>query len=203
MTTVTELEARPLGLVWLSCSNLMTAFGLQKALEPYAYVFCDREPPTGRSPSLVLCDPDEGEVASVVERLRGLAPGAPVLVFAPFAALTVARASLRAGAKGIVHGQLTPEQVVRAVSVAAKGEVVLPRSLLKSLLEEEAPADLSGLSVRQQEILELVSEGLSNRQIAERLFLSESTIKQHLRRAFKSLGVRNRTEAARLLRDHT
>ena len=203
MTAVSELECKPLGLVWLSCSNLMTAFGLQKALEPCAYVHCNYDPPQGRSPSLVVFESNEEDVASEVQRLRGFAPNAPVLIFAPSLSLALARAALRAGAKGIVHGQLTPEQVVRAVSVAAKGEVVLPRSLLKNLLEEEAPADLSGLSVRQQEILELVSEGLSNRQIAERLFLSESTIKQHLRRAFKSLGVRNRTEAARLLRDHT
>jgi DNA-binding NarL/FixJ family response regulator len=203
MTAGSELVRKPLGLVWLSCSNLMTAFGLQKALEPYAYVHCSYDPPQGKSPSLVLCDPGEGEIASEIERLQGLAPGAPVLVFAPSSSLPVARASLRAGAMGIVHGQLTPEQVVRAVSVAAKGEVVLPRDLLKSILEEETPADLSSLSLRQQEILELVSEGLSNHQIAGRLFLSESTIKQHLRHAYKALGARNRTEAARLLRDHS
>jgi DNA-binding NarL/FixJ family response regulator len=56
------------------------------------------------------------------------------------------------------------------------------------------------LSSRQKELLGLIGEGLSNAQITERLFLSESTIKQHLRAAYKVLGVNNRTEAVRLIR---
>jgi DNA-binding NarL/FixJ family response regulator len=58
------------------------------------------------------------------------------------------------------------------------------------------------LSARQREILELVVEGLSNAEIAGRLYLSESTIKQHLRAAYKVLGVHNRTEAAKTMREH-
>ena len=58
----------------------------------------------------------------------------------------------------------------------------------------------ASLGTRQKEILGLVGEGLSNAQIAERLFLSESTIRQHLRAAYKVLGVNNRTEAVRLIR---
>jgi DNA-binding NarL/FixJ family response regulator len=54
---------------------------------------------------------------------------------------------------------------------------------------------------RQREILEHLSEGLTNAQIAKRLFLTESTVKQHLRQAYKALGVSNRTEAARLIRN--
>ena len=119
--------------------------------------------------------------------------------------MPLARAALRAGATDVLQGQLTPAQVVRAVSVAAKGEVVVPPELLTSFLEEETPASahLAELSLRQLEVLELVSEELSNHEIAQRLFLAESTIKQHLRRAYKALGVRSRTEATRLLRDHS
>jgi DNA-binding NarL/FixJ family response regulator len=54
---------------------------------------------------------------------------------------------------------------------------------------------------RQREILEHLSEGLTNAQIAKRLFLTESTVKQYLRQAYKALGVSNRTEAARLIRN--
>lgn len=56
------------------------------------------------------------------------------------------------------------------------------------------------ISARQREILDFVVEGLTNSQIAKRLFLSESTIKQHLRAAYKLLGVKNYTEAAKLMR---
>jgi DNA-binding NarL/FixJ family response regulator len=84
--------------------------------------------------------------------------------------------------------------------VVIRGEVVLPRELLRHWLDEQRPPELSTLSARQREILESVTEGLSNAEIAKRLFLSESTVKQHLRGAYKALGVRNRIEAASLLR---
>ncbi|MCA1702019.1 MAG: helix-turn-helix transcriptional regulator [Actinobacteria bacterium] len=68
------------------------------------------------------------------------------------------------------------------------------------IAREDGSGNLGDLSTRQREILELVAEGLSNGQIAKRLFLTESTIKQHLRGAYKILGVRNRAQAVRLVR---
>jgi DNA-binding NarL/FixJ family response regulator len=68
---------------------------------------------------------------------------------------------------------------------------VLPRELLKQLVAEmvaeERPPDLSGLGSRKREDLELVAKRLSNAQIAKRLYLSESTVKQHLRIAYRAL----------------
>jgi DNA-binding NarL/FixJ family response regulator len=60
---------------------------------------------------------------------------------------------------------------------------------------------LAALTPRQREILELVVEGLSNVEIGKRLFLTESTVKQHLRAAYKLLNVQNRTQAAKLFRE--
>ncbi|MCA3749386.1 MAG: response regulator transcription factor, partial [Rubrobacter sp.] len=87
------------------------------------------------------------------------------------------------------------------LTVAASGEVAVPRDLLRDLVAGREPVDLSGLTHRQQEILKLVAEGQTNAQIGRRLFLSESTVKQHLRAAYKVLKVRNRTEAAKLIRE--
>jgi DNA-binding NarL/FixJ family response regulator len=95
-----------------------------------------------------------------------------------------------------------PAQVLRAVEVVQKGELAAPRQLLRYYLNQNKNPKIGFLSVRKQEILELVVEGLSNAQIAERLYLSESTIKQHLRVVYKALGVHNRTEAARTMRNH-
>jgi DNA-binding NarL/FixJ family response regulator len=83
--------------------------------------------------------------------------------------------------------------------VAAEGKLVVPRELLDDLLTGEPTIDLALLTHRQQEVLRLVGEGLSNAYIAKRLFLSESTVKQHLRKTYRVLGVRNRNEAARAL----
>jgi DNA-binding NarL/FixJ family response regulator len=123
------------------------------------------------------------------------------VVFSPQLDLPLARDALQAGASGFVHAEMIPDQLVRALAVAAKGELVAPRELLRYVLtNDQSAGDLAALSVRQREILGYVVEGLSNAEIGKRLYLSESTIKQHLRAAYKLLGVSNRTEAANLFR---
>ena len=77
------------------------------------------------------------------------------------------------------------------------------RDLVPNLIQEEdTHPELLALTARQREILELVGEGLTNAQIARRLFLSEGTVKQHLRAAYKLLNVRSRVQAIKLLRTH-
>ena len=71
------------------------------------------------------------------------------------------------------------------------------------MLTNDQSGDLAALSVRQREILGYVVKGLSNAEIGRRLYLSESTIKQHLRAAYKVLGVSNRTEAAKTMQPHS
>ncbi len=123
------------------------------------------------------------------------------MVFGLYLDLALARGALRNGARGFIHAGMAPAQILRALEVASEGEIVAPRQLLEYLIATEEFADLDILSARQREILELVSEGLTNAQIAKRLFLTESTVKQHLRSAYKVLGVSNRTEAVRLIRN--
>jgi two-component system nitrate/nitrite response regulator NarL len=134
-----------------------------------------------------------------IKRFQEVNPDISILVFSLHVNLPLARAALRLGARGFVHAGMEPEQIARAVEVAASGEVVAPRKLLEFLIANEDLADLDALTPRQREILKLVAEGLSNAQIAKRLFLSESTVKQHLRAAYKVLGVKDRKEAARLI----
>ncbi len=189
------------GVVAIDCPSLLVADGLARALEN-AHVRYRQGPPEAGVPcTVVLWAEDAKSVLSKVERTREVSPDASILVLGPSADLPLARAAFRVGARGFVHAGMRPEQVARAIEVAARGEIVAPRELLEHLLADEEPADLGVLSSRQQEVLGLVAEGMSNAQIAKRLFLSESTVKQHLRSAYKLLGVTNRTEAARLLRN--
>ena len=117
--------------------------------------------------------------------------------------LALAWSALKQGADGFVHAQMDPAQVLGAVEVVQKGELAAPRQLLRwYFLNQNENPKIGELSARQREILEMVVEGLSNAEIAARLYLSESTIKQHLRAAYKALGVRNRTEAAKTMREH-
>ena len=97
---------------------------------------------------------------------------------------------------------MQPAQIVNAISLASSGEVVIPKELLRGLVvDEETPTGAAALTSRQREILSLVTKGLTNAQIAQQLYLSEFTIKQHLRHAYKLLKVKNRTQAAELLRN--
>ena len=194
----------PLGLVWINCPYPVVAMGLKEALGTQAQVHLGREAPQEEEapPSCaIVCTGDVEGLSESVKRVHRLNPQAPVLVFGLHIDLPLARAALRVGARGFIHAGMKPEQIVRAVKVATKGELVAPRELLQLLLAYEDEVDLAVLTARQQEILELVVEGMSNAEIARRLFLSESTVKQHLRAAYKLLGVSNRTEAARLVRN--
>jgi DNA-binding NarL/FixJ family response regulator len=193
--------AKPLGLVWVVTSYPFVAAGLEKALEDKADVRIGANSFAGSPSCVVLCaDGTEGGLVDDMGRVRGFYPDVPLLVFGPRLDLVLAEAALKNGADGFVHAAMDREQVVKAVEVVQKGELAAPRQLLRYLLSQDKTPDAVALSTRQREVLELVVEGLSNAEIAGRLYLSESTIKQHLRTAYKVLGVRNRTEAARAMK---
>jgi DNA-binding NarL/FixJ family response regulator len=195
---------KPLGLVWVYCSSPVLALGLERALRTNAHVHRSQKAPASASPSLVvMCPSSEEGLAAGVRRIRELVPSAPIVVLGMRAELSLARAALRAKTRGFVHAGMHPEQLVRALWVAKRGEVVIPRELLVGLVVgEDRHEELTELTPRQEEILELVDEGLSNAEIARRLYLSESTIKQHLRKVYQTLGVKNRNQAAKLFQ-HT
>lgn len=208
-----ELPARTngaLGTVWIkSSASSLLSVGLENALKKGGTtVHRGPQPPTqggAGSPSVVVYTPkDEEELVSDVQELKESNPRAAVVVFGASADLSLARAAIQAEADGFLHAGMPPEQIARALHKAQSGHEVLPRELLRELVAEmvakDRGPDLSGLGERKVEILEMVSEGLSNAQIAKKLYLSESTIKQHLRTAYKVLGVKNRNQAARLLR---
>jgi DNA-binding NarL/FixJ family response regulator len=202
----TSEAKKPLGLVWvLTSSYSITTEGLKQVLEDKADVKIGRESPAS-SPSCVVLYAGGGIEDGCLEglrRIRELYPSVPLLVFGSQLDLALAWSALKGGADGFVHAQMHPSQVLGAVEVVQKGELAAPRQLLRwYFLNQNENPKIGGLSARQREILELVVEGLSNAEIARRLYLCESTIKQHLRAVYKVLGVRNRTEAAKTMRHH-
>jgi DNA-binding NarL/FixJ family response regulator len=205
---ITEMPTRngALGVVWIKSNASLLSVGLEDILKKRR-ILVHRGPqvPHAAAPSVVVYSPlaGENELASEVRKLKELAPEAAIVVFGASAEVSLARAALKAGANGLLHAGMPPERIVRALEKAHEGEEVLPRELLRGLVSEmvakERGPDLSRLSARKMEILEMVVEGLSNAQIAKRLYLSESTIKQHLRSAYKILGVKNRNQAAHVV----
>jgi len=109
--------------------------------------------------------------------------------------------AIKAGARGYLLKNVHEEELLEAIRQVHRGEAVLSPSLATRLLQEmvradTAPQEPSALTEREIEVLRLASEGLTNREIAERLHLSVHTVKTHLRHALDKLQARNRAEAA-------
>ncbi len=113
------------------------------------------------------------------------------------------------GVSAFVDEHATNEQFLAAVLAAARNDLYISSRLARKLPSHTAPlidelfeksevtvCDIGKLSEREMEILKLVARGMSNRSIAEELFISEKTVKNHLYSAYKKLGVRDRTQAA-------
>jgi DNA-binding NarL/FixJ family response regulator len=112
-------------------------------------------------------------------------------------------ASLRVGAAGYLLKDIAPTELIEAVLAAGRGEPRIPASMAGRMLQElagAAPQPSAGpfgnLSEREREVLALVAEGLRNREIADRLVISEATVKTHVRHVLEKLHFRNRAEAA-------
>jgi DNA-binding NarL/FixJ family response regulator len=111
--------------------------------------------------------------------------------------------ALRAGASGFLLKDRPPEELVAAVRVVASGEALLAPSVTRRLIEEfarrpEAPApprELEELTDREREVLALMGRGLSNAEIASRLFVAETTVKTHVGRVLQKLHLRDRAQA--------
>src|SRR4051794_9405721 len=122
-------------------------------------------------------------------------PRAPIVVAMPSdAGAADLRRALRAGADGIVLDGELMHTLVPTIQAVAVGQLVMPRSLRRHV----APP---ALSHREKEILGLVVRGYTNRQIADALYVAESTVKTHLSSAFGKLDTRSRSEAAALILD--
>jgi DNA-binding NarL/FixJ family response regulator len=113
--------------------------------------------------------------------------------------------ALADGAAGYLLKDATPEDLSQAINVAmsGSGNVLSPR-VIQNLFEDQEASNASSngrrseysLTQREHDILALLAEGRSNREIAGRLYLSEKTVKAHLAAIFRKLGVTNRTQAA-------
>jgi DNA-binding NarL/FixJ family response regulator len=128
--------------------------------------------------------------------------GCSVLVLLERDDLEAIRRALEYGADGCAVASEPAAQLIAAIQQVHRGQIVLPLSARRLLVGEAEAPDADRLTERELGVLELVAEGATNPQIAQRLGLSANTVKFHLRHLFLKLGVGNRTEAAaRYLRE--
>jgi len=146
----------------------------------------------------------DGDGVTVCRELRSSMPDLACLMLTSFDDEEALLDSIMAGASGYVLKQIRGSDLVSAVRTVARGQSLLDPSATTRLMarlrggqqQEEAPGALPGLTDREREILALIGEGLTNRQIGQRLYLAEKTVKNHISRLLAKLGVERRVQAA-------
>ncbi|HYN68532.1 MAG TPA: response regulator transcription factor, partial [Ornithinibacter sp.] len=165
----------------------------------------------GTTPDVVLMDLSMPEMDGV-EATRGVLatqPDTKVLVLTSFSDRQRVKDVLAAGAIGYVLKDSEPADLLAAVHAAARGHVPIDPRVAAALLPSAGgpfgsggSGAAGGLSPRETEVLRLVAQGLANKQIARALGITERTVKAHLGRVFREIGVLDRTSAALWARDN-
>ena len=148
----TEPDPEASGLVWVKGSDPAVAPGLEAALKAAGYeVYCGQEAPGKDVRSSIICWPNrEEDVGSEVRRLRVLSQDAPILALHVCVDPQLVLTALRAGARRFVG--MRPSRIIRALSTASRGGIVVARELLEAFLVERASRE-DRLAPRQREIL--------------------------------------------------
>ncbi|MDY7105975.1 MAG: response regulator transcription factor [Actinomycetota bacterium] len=164
---------------------------------------------TEHDPDVVLMDVRMPRMDGIeaTRRLSAGDPGRPrVLILTTFDLDEYVYDALRAGASGFLLKDVTAERLFDAVRVVAAGDALLAPAVTRRLISEFAsmrpgapqeppPAALGALTTRETHVLRLLADGLSNREIASDLVVTEETVKTHVSRILNKLGLRDRTQA--------
>ena len=201
--------------VLLADDQALVRSGFQMILSAHPEIEVVGEAETGRqaidlanrlSPDVILMDIRMPNLDGI-EATRGLVEfgtTARIVILTTFDLDEYVYAAIRAGASGFLLKDVRPQQLVEAIEVVAVGDALLAPSVTRRLLArfaealtlpEERASELSSLTDRELEVLKLVAAGLSNAELAERLFLSETTVKTHVSSMLRKLSLRDRVQA--------
>lgn len=146
----------------------------------------------------------DGSGIDLIRRLREQTPDLSCLVLTSYSDDEALLDAISAGAQGYVLKQIRGTELISAIGTVAAGGSLLDSAstarVLRRLREGDAPAPglPTGLTAQEEAVLELLADGLTNRQIAERMFLAEKTVRNHVTGILAKLGVGNRVQAALL-----
>ena len=160
-----------------------------------------RIPPTRPDVALLDVRLPDGDGVEVCREVRSRHPEISCLMLTSFADDEALFDAIMAGASGYILKQIKSDDIVEAVRLVAKGQSLLDPSVTATVLERlrkgpEEDERLARLTTQERNILDLVAEGLTNRQIAEQVHLAEKTVKNYVSNLLSKLGMERRTQAA-------
>jgi DNA-binding NarL/FixJ family response regulator len=154
-------------------------------------------------PEIVLMDVQLPNMSGIecTAQLKQLMPGLHIIMVTVYEDTERIFKALRAGACGYLLKRCTPEELIAAVREVRQGGAPMSREIARKVISSfqeplTVAAEVEELSPREREILELLAAGFPNKQIADRLGLTDGTVRWHLRHVYHKLHVRSRTEAA-------
>jgi DNA-binding NarL/FixJ family response regulator len=153
------------------------------------------------NPDIILMDWEVPEVApETIHVLTEKFPRMAVVILTQPQSTEAFLPLLQAGARGYLSVNLSSQEFVQALRMLAKGDIVVSQEMANEvkveLAADQALKSKDDISGREREVLQLVCEGATNREIAERLIVSEHTVKVHLRNILNKLNLRNRQQVA-------
>jgi DNA-binding NarL/FixJ family response regulator len=156
------------------------------------------------APEVILMDINLPEMSGIecTSRMKELLPAVQVVMITVYDDADRVFNALRAGASGYILKRAAPEKILQAIREVHTGGVPMSSEIARKVLgafREPAPAPVAAednLSRREQEVLELLSQGCANKEIADKLSISIETVTWHLRHIYTKLHVRSRTQAA-------
>jgi len=159
------------------------------------------------TPDIILLDLDLGDEngLDLLPELLAAVPDARIILLTGLRDPEVQRRAILLGAMGLVSKQKAADTVIRAIEKVYAGEVWLDRAMIASILNDRVNTSgatdqsveaqrIAKLTEREREVIQLIGEGIKNRQIAARLYISEATVRHHLTSVFAKLGVADRFE---------